>query len=184
LSEENDALHDTAALRSLAMSINNASDDEAANEVFTPTDGQPAESTDDFFEAAAEGKPAEVEEVLTVASEEREELVRVEKSIGSKNGVALARIQTLQRTIQMRKIGIPILSAIAGILFLISVATLYQAYNALPEQIDANPLLQNAGLFAAISIFLGVSLLAGVGFFAFEISRYNASIKKIEAAML
>lgn len=183
MSEENDNLHDTAALRSLAMSLDDTSDDDVTPPPAPHHDAEPV-TTDDFFEAAAEGKPAEVEEVVTFDSEEREELVRVETGTKQINGVAIAHIQTLRRTIQLRKVGIPILSTIAVILFFISGATLYQANHALPEQIYGNPLLANAGLFAGISTFLGVALLAGVGFFAFEISRYNASIKKIEASLL
>jgi len=186
LSEEKDNLNDTAALRSLAMSLGeNHSEEEVAE--FLTHDEQEAQgpvNPDDFFNAAAEGNPAEVDEVVTVDSEDREALVRVETIDKRQNSAAISHIQNLRRTIQMRKVGIPILMSISMILFFIAGATLFQASNAMPEQIEDNPLLANAGLFAGICIFMGASLLAGSGFFVFEISRYNAAIKKIEASLL
>ena len=185
MSDEKENLNDTAALRSLAMSLddNHASEEEVASLNHEHSEAEGPVDTDDFFKAAAEGNPAEVEELETVYPEEREELVRVESAPKRQNSAAIGQIQTLRRTIQTRKIGIPILSSISVILFFIAGATLYQANNAMPEQIEGNPLLANAGLFAAICIFLGASLVGGAGFFLFEISRYNASIKKLEASL-
>ena len=75
--------------------------------------------------------------------------------------------------IHFRKTIIPILLVMAIILIALGVFTHMKVKNSTPETIANNPFLEHGGLFAGVSIALGVCLIAGSLFFHYEVKKHH-----------
>lgn len=176
----NDNLHDTQALWSLSDGV----DFENVAPEITPEVAGMADETNEFFQAAAEGRPAEELQVETVVSESRVELAAVETQIEREQrklqAAAVARIAAAMRALHFRKIALPFLFGMAIILGMIAGATQRMASTAEPEAIESNPLLANSDIFVVICLTMAGVMLIGGSFFAYEIFRLKTFIRKAQ----
>lgn len=79
------------------------------------------------------------------------------------------RTQTF--AVQFRKIAIPALFGVGVILWVIGGLTIWMKNNTPAEVADRNPLLINAELFMGICVLLGLALVGGAIFFLIELKH-------------
>ena len=142
--QDNNKLHDTAALRALA-----------GEEIASPPAEHPEtrESVDlDSHEGARIDVP-----IITSARQARQ------TKFSNKRSEVLG--------LQFRKIAIPALLGVGVILWVIGGLTIWMKNNTPAEVVKQNQLLVNAELFMWICIIMGVMLVGGAIFFLVELKK-------------
>ena len=142
--QDNNKLHDTAALRALTGE-EIASHPAESPEVHNPVD---LDSND--------GASVNLSEITNAR--------RAKQTQFSKK-----RTETLG--LQFRKIAIPALLGVGVILWVIGGLTVWMKNNTPAEAVKQNPLLVNAELFMWICILMGIALTGGAIFFLVELKK-------------
>ena len=146
--QDNNKLHDTAALRALT-------DQEIASD---PAD---------------QDQPQVHEEVEVDLDSHDGESVNLSQAIATKRA-AQAKFSTKSAQtvgLQFRKIAIPALFGVSVILWAIGGLTIWMKNNTPPEAVAKNQLLVNAELFMWICIIMGLALVGGAVFFLIELKH-------------
>lgn len=177
MSQQKRNLHDTAALRALASGKDFLEEPEEHKEHDAPSVN--AHSVDASYKvlAGADGKYVPESRRSTSPASSAVPSSRTPANGGTTNsrggGNRIANRQKYHVGIQFRKTIIPLLLLMAILLIAVGVFTLMKVKNSSPEMIANNPFLDNGGLFAGVSIALGVCLIAGSLFFHYEVRKHH-----------
>ena len=144
--QDNNKLHDTAALRAL-------SEEEIAESPADKGESYEAKAVD-----LGSHESARIDVPIVTAAKRATQAKFSNK-----------RTQTIG--LQFRKIAIPALLGVGVILWVIGGLTIWMKNNTPPEAVKQNPLLMNAELFMWICIIMGLALTGGAIFFLVELKK-------------
>lgn len=175
MSQENQNLHDTAALRALASGELLNSDE---NPPFVPsTDAPPADVSNTVLPGSGGQYVPQADPSQSPAPAANPTSRNIFSNGGTTNSRAAASRaasrQNVHAGIHFRKTIIPLLLVMAIVLVALGVFTLMKVNSSSPEVIAKNPILDNGTLFAGVTITLGLCLIAGSLFFHYEVKKHH-----------
>lgn len=178
MSQEKQNLHDTAALRALAMGeviLEDSEKNEEESEFIA--DSRSADASYKVL-AGTDGKYVSESKLpksptTSVNPPSRNTPADGGTTNSRGGGKRISNRQNYHVGIQFRKTIIPLLLLMAIILVAVGVFTLVKVKNSSPEVISNNPFLDNGTLFAGVSITLGVCLIIGSLFFHYEVRKHH-----------
>lgn len=171
MSQENQNLHDTAALRALAGGLNVGNEYESPTEL--PAEEHFAQGLVSALDDSQGQYASDDEEFDAPAAEPTEEVNGSSPSPRRARMNQFAGKQKRHAGMQFRKTAIPLLLVMALVLVALGVVTLIKVNQTDPEVVADNPFLANGTLFAGVSIALGVCLIAGGLFFQYEVRKHH-----------